>query len=58
MQDRLPSSINLFVDVDGIPQHLAEFYSDTVRPSIDPELLIRMLLVSYCFGTRSEKRLC
>ena len=30
----------------------------TGRPSVDPELLIRMLLVGYCFGIRSERRLC
>src|SRR6187401_2866371 len=28
------------------------------RPSVDPELMIRMLLVGYCFGIRSERRLC
>jgi len=28
------------------------------RPSVDPELLIRMLIVGYCFGIRSERRLC
>ena len=28
------------------------------RPSIDPELMIRMLIVGYCFGIRSERRLC
>ena len=38
--------------------HLAAFYSHTGRPSVDPELLIRMLLVGYCFGIRSERRLC
>ena len=38
--------------------HLAPFYSETGRPSIDPELLIRMLIVGYCFGIRSERRLC
>jgi transposase len=37
---------------------LADFYSHTGRPSVDPELLIRMLLVGYCFGIRSERRLC
>src|SRR5271170_892590 len=37
---------------------LAPFYSETGRPSIDPELLIRMLIVGYCFGIRSERRLC
>jgi transposase len=34
------------------------FYSSTGRPSVDPELLIRMLIVGYCFGIRSERRLC
>ena len=39
-------------------QHLAPFYSHTRRPSIDPELMVRMLVVGYCFGIRSERRLC
>ncbi|MEN5231344.1 transposase, partial [Brevundimonas naejangsanensis] len=42
----------------GLRAHLAPFYSAIGRPSIDPELLIRMLLVGYCFGIRSERRLC
>jgi transposase len=37
---------------------LASFYSHTGRPSIDPELMIRMLIVGYCFGIRSARRLC
>ena len=37
---------------------LADHYSHTGRPSIDPELLVRMLLVGYCYGIRSERRLC
>jgi transposase len=37
---------------------LAPFYSNIGRPSIDPELMIRMLLIGYCFGIRSERRLC
>ena len=37
---------------------LAAFYSEIGRPSIDPELMIRMLIVGYCYGTRSERRLC
>ena len=36
----------------------APFYSAIGRPSIDPELMIRMLIVGYCFGIRSERRLC
>ena len=37
---------------------LKPFYSNTGRPSIDPELMIRMLLIGYCMGIRSERRLC
>ncbi len=57
-QDHLLRSIDQFVDLSGIRPHLADFYSHTGRPSVDPELLIRMLLVGYCFGIRSERRLC
>ncbi len=57
-QDHLLRSIDRFVDLSGIRSHLADFYSHTGRPSIDPELLIRMLLVGYCLGIRSERRLC
>jgi hypothetical protein len=32
--------------------------SNTGRPSVDPELMIRMLIIGYCFGIRSERRLC
>ena len=39
-------------------EKLAPFYSDIGRPSIDPELMIRMLIVGYCYGIRSERRLC
>jgi hypothetical protein len=39
-QDHLLRSIDRFVDLSGIRQHLAPFYSNTGRPSIDPELLI------------------
>src|SRR5271154_1143153 len=56
--DHMLRSIDRFVDLDGVRQHLAPFYSPIGRPSIDPELLIRMLLVGYCFGIRSERRLC
>ena len=51
-------SIDRFVDLSSIRAHLADFYSHTGRPSVDPELLIRMLLVGYSFGIRSERRLC
>src|SRR5437764_12122668 len=51
-------SIDRFVALDGLRQELAPFYSEMGRPSIDPELLIRMLMVGYCSGIRSERRLC
>jgi transposase len=51
-------SIDRFVDLSDVRSHLAPFYSCTGRPSIDPELLVRMLLVGYCYGIRSERRLC
>jgi transposase len=42
----------------GLREELAPFYSDIGRPSIDPELMIRMLIVGYCYGIRFERRLC
>ncbi|WP_313015608.1 IS1182 family transposase [Brevundimonas sp.] len=63
LEDHVPAnhllrSIDRFVELEGLRAHLAPFYSAIGRPSIDPELLIRMLLVGYCFGIRSERRLC
>lgn len=56
--DHLLRSIDRFVDLDGIRQYLRPYYSETGRPSIDPELMIRMLIIGYCMGIRSERRLC
>src|SRR3989442_12238406 len=42
----------------GMREPLAPFDSDIGRPSIDPELMIRMLIVGYCYGIRFERRLC
>ncbi len=56
--DHLLRSIDRFVDLTEVRADLAPFYSAIGRPSIDPELMIRMLLVGYCFGIRSERRLC
>ena len=56
--DHLLRSIDRFVDLGGIREQLRPFYSDTGRPSVDPELMIRMLIVGYCMGIRSERRLC
>jgi len=57
-QDHMLRSIDRFVDLSDIRQHLAPYYSSTGRPSVDPELMIRILLVGYCMGIRSERRLC
>jgi transposase len=56
--DHMLRAIDRFVDLSDVRTHLAPFYSTTGRPSVDPELLIRMLIIGYCFGIRSERRLC
>jgi transposase len=56
--DHLLRSIDRFVDLSGVRESLRPFYSDTGRPSVDPELMVRMLIVGYCLGIRSERRLC
>ena len=56
--DHLLRSIDRFVDLSSIRDHLRPFYSETGRPSIDPELMIRMLIIGYTHGIRSERRLC
>lgn len=56
--DHLLRGIDRFLDLNGLRHHLAPFYSHTGRPSIDPELTIRMLIIGYSFGIRSERRLC
>lgn len=58
--DHLLRRIDVFATaaLADLRHKLAEHYSHTGRPSIDPELLIRMLLVGYCYGIRSERRLC
>jgi transposase len=56
--DHLLRQIDPFLDLSPLREHLSTFYSSTGRPSIAPELLIRMLIIGYCFGIRSERRLC
>lgn len=56
--DHLLRKIDAVLDLSDLRRELAPFYSHTGRPSIDPELMIRMLLVGYCYGLRSERRLC
>ncbi len=56
--DHLLRRIDAVLDLGWLHSELSPFYSHTGRPSIDPELMIRMLIVGYCFGIRSERRLC
>ena len=56
--DHLLRSIDRFVDLSGLRSHLKLFYSEIGRPSIDPELMIRMLVVGYVFALRSERLIC
>jgi transposase len=56
--DHLLRSIDRYVDLSGIREHLRPYYSELGRPSIDPELMVRMLIIGYCMGIRSERRLC
>lgn len=56
--DHLLRGIDQFLDLSDVCDHLRAHYSHTGRPSVDPELLLRMLVVGYAFGIRSERRLC
>ncbi len=57
-QDHLLRDIDRLLDFTELREHLAPYYSHTGRPSVDPELMIRMLLIGYCCGIRSERQLC
>ena len=50
--------IDRFLDFTALREHLSHYYSTTGRPSVDPELMLRMLIIGYCYGIRSERRLC
>jgi transposase len=56
--DHLIRQIDGILDLSWVHEELAPYYSHTGRPSIDPVLMIRMLLVGYVFAIRSERRLC
>jgi transposase len=65
LDDRIPKNrllrgIDVFVAaaLADLHKELEPHYSDIGRPSIDPELMLRMLIVGYCYGIRSERRLC
>src|ERR1700683_2020439 len=56
--DHLARQIDGVLDLGWVHKELAPYYSHTGRPSIDPVLMIRMLIVGYVFAIRSERRLC
>ena len=63
LEDRIPANhllrrIDAVLDLSWFRAELAPSYSHTGCPSVDPELMIRMLLVGYCHSIRSERRLC
>jgi transposase len=65
LEDRIPENhllrrMNVFVTaaLSDLHKELEPYYSDIGRPSVDPELMIRMLIVGYCYGIRSERKLC
>ena len=64
LDDRVPKNhllrrINVFVTaaLADVHEQLDPHYSEIGRPSIDPELMIRMLIIGYCYGLRSERKL-
>jgi transposase len=56
--DHLLRRIDPFLDLESVRNALRPFYSSIGRPSVDPELMMRMLVIGYCMGLRSERRLC
>ena len=60
LEERVPSDhllrrLDAVLDLSWLRAELLPFYSPTGRPSIDPELMMRMLLVGYCYSIRSER---
>jgi len=63
LEDMVPAGhllrrIDAVLELSWLRSELAPYYSHTGCPSVDPELLIRMLIVGYCYSIRSERRLC
>jgi transposase len=64
LDDRIPKD-HLLRRIDGfvttaladVHERLEPYYSEIGRPSVDPELMIRMFIIGYCYGLRSERRL-
>jgi transposase len=63
LDDQVPANhllrkLDALLDFGPIRKQLEPLYSEIGRPSVDPELMIRMLLIGYCYSIRSERRLC
>jgi transposase len=56
--NHLVRKIDAVLDLSWVHEELAPFYSSTGRPSIDPELMLRMLILGYVFAIRSERQIC
>ena len=57
-QDHPVREVAAVLDLSWVHSELAPYYPRLGRPSIDPVLMIRMLIVGYVFGIRSERALC
>jgi transposase len=62
LEDHVPAAhllrgVEARLDLSFVRRTLASHYSHTGRPSVDPELMVRMLLIGYLYGIRSERRL-
>src|SRR5258708_39248431 len=57
-KDHLVRKIDTALDLSWLRSEIAPHYSSTGRPSVDPELTIRMLVVGYVFAIRSERLIC
>src|SRR5262249_11696270 len=56
--EHLVRQMHSVLDLMWVPQQLALFFSQTGRLSVDPALMIRMLIVVYVFAIRSERQIC
>jgi hypothetical protein len=57
-REHLLRAVDRYLDLTELRAHLANSYSHMWRPPVDPELMIRMLIIGYCYGIHSERRLC
>ncbi len=57
-ENHLLRLVDRHIDFNFIREKVKHLYSHTGRPSIDPEILLRMLLIGYLYGITSERRLC